>query len=188
MDSENPFQQLEELFRAGKPKDAQKRQRRPSKRALVGRLLPDIERLLREGYSFAGIAGYFVDLGLNMPVTTLKNYVARARRDTARRSGKGSPRRRSRGTPPKKRHVMAEKARRSTSKDADMSHDENTVAPAPRNVGVSSVDTPDRSPSLKRQMAIAPSVSVVVGQPSPSTPPEHTRDTSAAPRTTALPV
>lgn len=87
-DPEDPFQKIEDLFRAGKPKESQKRQRRPSKRTLISRLLLDIERLLAEGYSFVGIAGYFVDLGLHMPVSTLKNYVTRARRDLARTSQK----------------------------------------------------------------------------------------------------
>jgi hypothetical protein len=96
IDREDPFQKIEELFRAGKPSESQKRQRRPSKRALIGRLLPDIERLLAEGYSFVGISAYFVDLGLQMPVSTLKNYVTRARRDHTRTSGKG-PSRTSRG-------------------------------------------------------------------------------------------
>jgi hypothetical protein len=188
MDAKNPFQQLEELFRAGKPKESHKRQRRPSKRALVGRLLPDIERLLGEGYSFVGIAGYFVDLGLHMPVTTLKNYVARARRDLARSSGKGRPRVTSRGTTLKKRQVGFENARRSTTTDPDPNRGGNTIAPAPRKVSSTSTDTPDRNSSREREKDIAPPVSVITGPTTPVTPPEHARGTPLVPRATALPV
>jgi len=188
MDGENPFQQLEELFRAGKPKESQKRQRRPSKRALVGRLLPDIERLLGEGYSFVGIAGYFVDLGLHMPVTTLKNYVARARRDLARSSGTARPRKRSHETRPKKRPVKSEKVRRKTTTDPHPNRDESTVASAPQNIGVSSAGTPGRSSLLDRHKDIAPGVSVIVGPPTPGARPEHARGTPVVPRATALPV
>lgn len=82
---EEAFRMIEERFRAGKPSEAEKRKRRTSKRVLVQTLLPEIEGLLREGYTLESVAGYFVDIGLDMPVSTLKNYVTRARRDAAQR-------------------------------------------------------------------------------------------------------
>jgi len=92
IEHEDSFRMIEERFRAGKPSELQKRKRRSSKRELVERLLPEIEGLLLEGYTLEGIAGYFVDIGLDMPVTTLKNYVTRARRVIAQ-STKGRKKR-----------------------------------------------------------------------------------------------
>jgi hypothetical protein len=134
IDREDPFQKIEELFRAGKPSESQKRQRRPSKRALIGRLLPDIERLLAEGYSFVGISAYFVDLGLQKPVSTLRNYVTRARRDHTRTSGKG-PRRTSRGASNPQQQMRRRATAPSTKRDSARAQTPHTAEAASGVVG-----------------------------------------------------
>lgn len=120
---EDSFRMIEERFRAGKPSESQKRKRRASKRELVERLLPEIEGLLREGYTLEGIAGYFVDIGLEMPVTTLKNYVTRARRAVAQTT-KGRKKR-------SKSADASQGALRAASAEPDSAHGSVEPSPAP---------------------------------------------------------